>query len=146
MRSKQCLSVCLSILFAIPTWARQIPTPQSIQRDPQAITILSQILSAAGGMQALSAVHDVSATGTVSYNWGDTPVQGNVTVKGRGVAQFRVDASLPDGNRTWGISNGQRFQKDPDGTVTVAPYQDPSSFQNILFPWAHLFIAVQDLS
>ena len=136
-------AIFFSLLFALPCFSQQTsanPAPTA-QRDAEAIAVLSQILHGAGGIQAISAVQDVSASGTVSYNWGNDPVQGTVTIKGRGANQFRIDASLPEGTRTWAVNHGRRFEKEPDGTVKLLRYLDPASFQNILFPWAHLVAA-----
>src|ERR1700722_2251304 len=92
-------SVC--ILASIPA-AQQTPSaPPTVQRDPQAITILTQALNAAGGTSAVVGVPHYTATANVTYYWAGEQVEGTAVLKGRGTGQFRVDATLPDGMRCW---------------------------------------------
>ena len=142
-RRSVCLFV-LSALLAAPAVPQIATTP--VQRDPQAVAVLNQVVTAAGGSAVLGAVQDVTASGTITFNWAGVDVPGNATVKGRGITQFRLDATVSDGNQTWAISNGQAFEKGPDGTVTPGRYRTPSSFANVPFPLAHLLSAIGDSS
>src|ERR1700694_1891739 len=101
------LAFVLSSSLLLPTAAQQSPTlsTQSVQRDPQALTILSQALSAAGGVASIAGLRDVTATGTITYFWADQQVPGSVTLKGRGLAQFRLDAILAAGPRSFVVNN-----------------------------------------
>ncbi len=126
---------------------RQIPTTTqpSVQRDQQALTILSQVLSAAGGQTAVAAIQDYAATGNVTYSWGDG-VQGSVTVKGRGLHQFRVDATLADGVHSWVVNTVTTFQKNPDGSTSPLPSQNTIKPATVIFPLLHILTAMQDTS
>jgi len=117
-----------------------------VQRDPQALTILTQVLNAAGGGTALAAIHDMTATGTITYYWAGEEVQGTVTVKGRGTGQFRLDASLPDGVRSWGVNNGTGFVKEQDGSKNQIPYHNTVNFGSLTFPFAYILAAPRDNS
>src|SRR6266478_1148258 len=103
------LSFVLSVLFLIPSVAQQTTTqqgPQSVQRDAQAISILSQALNAAGGATRLGAIQDFTGTGTIAYNWANNQVPGSVTVYGKGLDQFRMDAGMSSGTQSF-VVNGK---------------------------------------
>jgi len=76
----------LSGCLAAPARGQQTST----RRDTSAIAFLTQVLTAAGGTAALSSVQDFTATGTITHNWDDNPEQGQLTVKARGLTQFRL--------------------------------------------------------
>ncbi len=76
-----------------------IVSAQTAQRDRQAISIINQTLAAGGGAALLSTIQDFTGTGSITYYW-DPQVNGSMTVKGRGLGQFRIDATLPNGRRT----------------------------------------------
>jgi hypothetical protein len=83
-------------------------------------------LNAAGGPSAISSVQDYTATGTITYNWANEPVQAPATIQGMGPGNFRIDSSLPDGTRTWAMSGFSGVLIMPDGTRTR------SAFYNLL--------------
>lgn len=120
-------------------------TSISVQRDPQAVTILTRALSTAGGSSAVGAVIDFTASGNVTYYW-DTAVQGTVTVKGRGLHEFRVDSTLPDGPHSSITNPSASFQKNPDGTVAPLPSQNLVKPAVVTFPLAQVLTVLQDSS
>jgi len=122
------------------------PITQTVQRDQQALTILTQVLNVAGGETALAAIHDITATGTITYYWAGEEVQGTVTVKGRGTGQFRLDASLQNGVRSWAVNNGTGFVKELDGSKKQIPYHNTVNFGSLTFPHAYMSAAQQDNS
>ncbi|MGH9644553.1 MAG: hypothetical protein ACRD3Q_19285 [Terriglobales bacterium] len=126
---------------------RQIPTTTqpTVQRDQQALAILSQALSAAGGQTAVAAIHDYAATGKVTYSWGDG-VQGSVTVKGRGLHQFRVDATFADGVHSWVLNSVTTFQRNPDGSTSPLPSQNTIKPATVIFPLLQILTVSQDTS
>jgi len=140
---------CLFTLF--PSVTSQVSLGQSIssstaqvQRDPQAISVLNQVLTAAGGAAALAQTQDLTASGTITFNWADQDVAGTATLKARGTNQFRIQASFPDGIRVWTTNNGQRVEKEVDGSVIIAFYNLSTVFDNLQFPLAGVFAALQD--
>jgi len=147
-QAKTLVTVFLSILLTFPSLAGQTSTkaPQSIQRDPQALNILGQVLDAAGGLQILSAIQDFTATGSISYNWGDSPVQGSVSIKGRGLSQFRIDTTLPDGVHSWVVTSSIATEKRPDGSSSPLPLPLKMKPATLTFPLTELIVAVQDVS
>jgi hypothetical protein len=126
--------------------AQQTTTSQTVQKDPQAVSVLTQALNAAGGPAALSPIQDFKGTGTITYYWGGEEVNASVTVKGRGTGQFRLDANLPDGVRSWAVNNGTGFLKNTDGTVKVAGYDNSVNFGSLTFPYAYMVTLLQDSS
>jgi hypothetical protein len=119
-----------AVLFA------QVP---SATQDPQAVSILNQALSAAGGATAHRAVIDYSGSGTITYH-NNPDVQGTVSVKGTNSVAIRIDATLPTGVRSWAIHEGVAATKDENGKLSVAankpnvPSSDALPYQTPLFP------------
>jgi hypothetical protein len=145
---RYCALILLVFIFGASLAAQQASPTSTTQAqvDPQAVTILNQVMAAAGGSVIVSTVQDVTASGTITFSWAGQDVSGNATLKGRGTGQFRLDASLPDGSRTWTTSNGREFKKDANGTVTQSRYHIPANFTNLTFPLAELAVALQDPS
>jgi hypothetical protein len=113
----------LSCISALPAGAQQTPT--AVTRDAQAVSILAQSLSTAGGMSVVAAIQDFTGTGNITYNWAGTPVEAQATVRGMGTQCFRSDSSLPAGTRTWAVSGLSAVLINPDGT------RQPSSSYNL---------------
>src|SRR5258708_9557504 len=92
MRSiRPAVGVCLCFALILSTSAQQSTGPQ---RDAQAVAILTQCLSAAGGSPAVSAGQDFPATGAITYNWASPPLSGPVTVFGKRLPNFRLDPTV----------------------------------------------------
>lgn len=126
--------------FTITCFA-QTPT----LRDTQGLQIISQSIAAAGGPNLLQ-VHDVVGTGTITYFWAGKQVQGPVTVKARGTSQFRVDADLPSGTRSWYVSDGQGALRDAAGKTSTIPYQNAATLGALTFPVMRMVPAQSDSS
>lgn len=130
--------------FLASSLAAQQPT--TVQRDPQAMAILTQCLNAGGGMQAISAIQDVTATGTITYSGMDQSPQGSVTIKSLGLNRFRLDASLPDGLHSYVVGKDKTFHKNPDGSMSPMPPLNVVKPASVPFPLFHVLAAVQDSS
>jgi len=139
------LAFFLALLAAQPSATQQTSTT-SVQRDQQALMILTQVLKAAGGQAAVDATQDITASGTITYYWAGEEVQGTVTVKGRGISQFRLDATLSNGVRSWAVNNGTGTIRETDGTTTPIEYHNTINAGNITFPFAHLAVAMHEAS
>jgi hypothetical protein len=92
--------------------------------------VLNQALSLAGGISAINAVKDYTASGSVTYHW-DKDVEGAVTLSASGLNQFRVDASLPKGMRSYSTTGGRIGTKYEDGTVSWFPREVPTAGKTI---------------
>jgi hypothetical protein len=139
------LLICLVSVFCVSLVGQQTPTTTQppVQRDQQALAILGQVLNAAGGQATLGAIQDFTATGNVTYSWG-AGVQGSATVKGRGLHEFRLDATLADGLHSWIVNGSAAFQKNPDGTTSPLPSQNIIKFGPMTFPLVEVLSVVQD--
>lgn len=97
------LSFVLSALFLISSAAQQ-PSPLPPQHDPQAVSILTQCINAVGGQSRVAAIQDFTGTGTITYNWAGKDVPGSVTVYGKGLEAFRMDAGMPSGTQSFVVN------------------------------------------
>lgn len=139
-------TIPLGLFCAIAPWfvAPKAAVAQgSVQRDPQALTILTQSIAAGGGQQLLVSVQDLTETGTITYNWAE-PVTGNVTVKSRGLHQFRIDADLPKGTRITVVSGEGGSVKQVDGRTLPILRQSANDLGSLTLPYLPLIAAMQD--
>jgi len=145
MRSSLAIATLL-LLSVVPVslLAQQgTQTPPAPQRDPQAISVLTQCLNASGGRQAIQSIHDFTGTGTVTYFWANEEVQGTVTVRRLGAA-FRLDASLPDGTRSWLVSEGNGAIRETDGKVKEIMLPNALNLADQTFPFPGIVAALED--
>ena len=98
-----------------------IPRPST--KDAQAVSVVTQALGIVGGIPAIKAIADYSGTGTRTYHLAQD-VQGTVTIRGSGLGEFRLDASLPTGVRSESINGGITI-KTEDGNVQQLHYLAP---------------------
>jgi hypothetical protein len=136
------------LLLAQQTQSSATTAPVTSQ-DPQAVSVLNQALTVGGGITAIKALADYTGSGNITYHW-DQDVQGNVTAQGLGFDDFRLDANLPSGRRSWTIHNGQTALRaengniskfPPDGLVPSSdafPYQTPLFPSSLVFPYQQL--------
>jgi hypothetical protein len=94
------------------------------------VSVLNQAINAAGGMQAISAIKDYTATGSVILHEA-TDVQGSVTVMGLGLNSFRQDTTLLAGGRTQIMTDGGVRTKFENGTIRNS-YRDASWYPGAL--------------
>jgi outer membrane lipoprotein-sorting protein len=125
MRASRFLLLGLALIVCNSAVAQIQPTTPA-PKDPQAVSILTQALAAAGGATAITGISDYTATGTITYHWNpQEQEQGSVTVRGRALAQIRVDANLSRGVRSWVISSGQTTIKSENGALWQYPPAHP---------------------
>lgn len=136
---------CLALLVFTVSPALAQTNPNSVVRDPNALSLLTRVLAVAGGDTAISSIQDFTATGDITYNWTE-PVQASVTVRGRGLHEFRIDAALAGGMRSWVVNNNASFVKNPDGSISALPLQNTAKIASATFPLAQVLWAVQNAS
>ncbi len=122
-------------------------TPAASQTAPsntQAVTILQQALSAAGGAVGHGSIQDFAASGTITYFWAGEQVQGPATVKGRGPDQFRIDANLPEGTRTYVLNHGAGQLKDAAETLSSIPLHNTVNLGILTFPYPSIAMVLSD--
>jgi len=144
------LSVLLfsSAIYLLPVaTATQQPVQSAVPvRDPQAVLTLTQALNAAGGASAISTVQDFTATGNITYYWAGEEVTGTVTIRGARPDQFRLDAQLPNGVRSWCVNAGQGTIKEANGKQSRIPLHSGANLGSLTFPYGPLFQALIDTS
>jgi hypothetical protein len=116
-----------------------------VQRDSDALTILTQTIAAGGGQELLASVQDFTETGTVTHH-SDEQVTGSVIVKGRGLRQFEIVADLSTGNRITLVNGEGGFLKDPDGRSWPIHRQVAVSLGSFTLPCLPLIAAIHDSS
>lgn len=134
------------LCFACFVSSFSVIAQQKIQRDPQAIAMVSQALAAGGGQAAISAIQDYTGTGQITYYWADQDVKGSVTVRGRGMTDFRIDAQLPQGPRTSVFTKTISSLKGIDGSIRVLGEEHSSDVGTVDLPLLELAVALEDQS
>jgi hypothetical protein len=145
MRVLRFLPITL-LLFCFPSLAQQTQSGTAAPaKDPQTITIANKALAAAGGIPAITAITDYTASGTVTYHE-NQDVPGTVKVTGLGLSNFREDATLPTGVRSFAMSNGQAAVKNENGTSGHLDfnYQIPLMTSSVVVPQWQLAAALND--
>lgn len=118
----------------------QLP-PVVASSDAQASAVVSQAINAAGGLQVLLTVQDYTATGQITYYWAGDSVQGQATLRGRGLDQSRLDANLPEGTRSWAVSHGNGTMRKADGTEKPIAGHNAISLGALTLPGLYLVLA-----
>jgi hypothetical protein len=113
----------------------QTPTSsQTATKDPQAVAILTQVLTTAGGLSALSTVQDFSGSGNIIY-YQPLDATGTVIVRGTEMEQFRLDVTLSTGIRSQTMTNGEITVKSEEGKVFTPHVQVPLCPGCIIVPY-----------
>ena len=130
------------LVLTIPSWS-QTPSQSNLPlpvKDPQAVSVVSQALSAAGGNAAIAAIGDYTATGNITYHFDvDRDVQGTVMVRGNGVDQLRIDSNLPSGTRSESTSGITSF-KSENGSVQQIHRPSPMAPARLVLPYLELMM------
>ncbi len=87
--------ISVFLFLNLPTIAQAQESEQPT-RDPQALAVLTQAVSAAG-KSALS-VEDFTATGSITYYWAGEEVKGSAVIRGKGAEQFSMEVLPAYGN------------------------------------------------
>jgi hypothetical protein len=127
--------------LVFPVFAQQ--PAKTVQRDAQAIGLLSQSLNAAGGASQIAAVKDFTATGKITHFWAGEGVNGPSTLRGRGVDQIRIDSDLPGGSRSWVVHKGATSLRK-NGKDVGAPYQTGVDSGAVNNPYFIVLAALND--
>ena len=142
MHFSRLLLVISFSLFSISLTAQQTnngSAPSVVSKDPQAVAVLNKVLSLAGGIQAVGAVSDYTATGSVTYHSTQEDVTGTVTLRGYGPSAFRMDSNLPSGVRTEAVSDSSTIRSE---TGLSRNYNAPLIPSRISLPTLPLPIAL----
>jgi hypothetical protein len=133
------LLLSVSVWAQQPTSLQQATAPTAAPQDPYAISIVHQVLAGAGGISAIRAIQDYTGSGNITYP-SEQDAQGTVTVLGLAGTEFRMDANLPAGTRSWAVADGIVATKMETGAIhstaltAPVPSSDAYPFQTPLFP------------
>ena len=116
---------------------------QGIQ-DPQAVATLNSFIAASGNAAVLAAVQDFVATGSITYNWANQNVQGSVILKALGTSNFRVDATLPTGIRSWAVTGLNGTLVDTDGSRSSIPSYNAMNTGILAWPIPNIIAALSN--
>jgi len=135
-------------LFNIVCQAQQNPVQQTArvaaQGDQQAVKVLTQSLTAAGGVQAVGSLHDFEGAGTITYFLAGQQISGPATVRSRGSDQFRLDAELPQGARSVVVDRGHTKLSEVQGTHLDIPSIAVSAIGLLTNPYPGIATALND--
>ena len=136
------LPLC-SAVWSPQTAAQQGTQPTPAPRDVQAVNVVNQALNVAGGLAAILAVNDYTASGNISYHQGQNQdVQGSVIMSGLGLNEFRLDATLQAGVRSFAVnSEGQTAGKNENGDVWRKQFPIPMITGTFALPSRELAVA-----
>jgi hypothetical protein len=151
MRSARLGVLLCTLLFTIPLRAQLTQAPTAPTQDPtattlppvtkdaQAVSAVNQALIIAGGIPAITAITDYTATGSITLHMDvDKDVQGSVTVRGSGLGDLRLDLNLPSGISSRAIAGGQVSEKAEDGVVRGSFDQPPMLASRFVIPYLPL--------
>jgi len=142
MRPRLAFCLTTALLLSVVAVGQQVVSPIP-QRDPKAIALITQAITAAGGPSAIGAVNDVTATGNITFYLAGKEVPGTVSVKGRGLGEFRIDTTLSDGTvRSAVVNNGTASSKRADGNVKELVNQHTDAAGASYLPYLELAEAV----
>src|SRR6266481_549435 len=136
MRSSLNLKILLILLLCSSCLFSQTQVSKSATKDTQAVTLLQNAISLSGG-SAYASIQDYAATGNISYFWAGLEVKGTVTIYSKGSGQFRLDAHLAAGTRSWAVDNGFGSLLETNGTRSTISYANAlhlGSYSRALLP------------
>ncbi len=108
------------------------------------LSALARAIEASGVADPIRPVYDFTATGTIIYFWAGEEVSGPATVRGRTGGQFRLDAVLPNGTRSFSVSRGIGSIREPGSEVKLFPFHITLNLGVEAFPYLDLTTAVND--
>ena len=135
--------VCVICSFVCLATGQLLNAQNSATKDPRAISVMNACINASGGSQALIGIQDFVASGSTTFNWNE-PTSASSTLKGRIGNQFRFDAALGSGTRSWVVSDGNGGLVDADGSRTAFSRQTGYSLRNLTLPVLDFSVALSD--
>ena len=135
------MGLLVVIAFTASLYSQERPKPP--QRDAALVDVLTRVVAAAGGPQAVASVHDLTESGEITFYWG-SGVKGPVTIRTLGANHFRMEADLPEGKTTWVVKDGSGTKREGDQKTHTLSGANAINFGNLTHPVAHLAAALAD--
>ena len=139
---KQVSIITLLLAFSPGTPCQQ--SPHTVRRDSDAMTLITKVLSAAGGVAGANSISDVTGTGKVTFYWADQEVSGSATLKSRAGEQLKLEAVLAGGKPRWTVSRGAGVFVDIADTKHRIPVVDAKSLAMLMVPLTYLTKAIEN--
>ncbi len=139
------LSFFAALLVTLPNSPASPQTASTVLRDSQALAVMQQAV-AVGGSTSLGSIQDFTATGSITYFWAGSQVQGTATVRALATTSFRVDANLPQGTRSWVASYGSGTVRNTDGSLVPIPSNNTQNLGALTFPLLKVAAALNNTS
>jgi len=117
--------------------------PKRPQREPVLLDVLTRVVNAAGGAQALASVHDLTESGEITFHWGEG-VEGPVTIQALMGNHFRMEADLPEGKRTWVVNNGSGTSREGDHKAFPLSRENAVNLGDLTFPIGQIAAVLGD--
>ena len=130
------------VLTSVFTNIVAVSSAQSASADQKGAAMLQQVMAASGA--ATNPVRGFTAAGTITYYWAGQPIQGSATIRARGNDQFRLDASLPEGTRSYTTSQQGGSRKSADGKLSAIPVHNTLGATILMLPYPAIAAALSD--
>lgn len=104
--------------------------------------VLTRVVAAAGGQEAMESIQDLTEAGEITFHWAN-PIVGPVVIRSVGRNRFRMDADLPIGPRVWVVKNGLGKRKEGSVEFPLA-HENAINLENLTFPVAFLSAALAE--
>lgn len=131
---------CFCSLFFLSSFLSAQTTNAGPAKDPQGLAVVQQALLASNA----ASVRDLTASGTITYYWGSSEVQGSAQVVALGADKFRIDALIPGGMRSWWVGGGSGQLRDTNGKINRIPYDNALNLGALTFPLLRLSSLAQN--
>ena len=123
--------------------ASAVPVAAQVAGSEQrGMDVLQQVLQVSGA--AMNPFRAFTANGSITYFWAGQPAQGSATIRARGNDQFRMDANLPDGTRSFVTSRRGGHRRSPDGTLSEIPAHNTMGGTILTIPYPAIAAALTD--
>jgi hypothetical protein len=109
----------------------------------EAIKIINRA-AAVAGIDVNLPFPSFTASGSITYNWGDVPVPGSAAISSSGNSQFRLDSTLKEGSQSFIVSTDAAVLKPIAGSKVRVPPRNVGLTKNPLIPVMELAVWLSD--
>jgi hypothetical protein len=130
-------------LYVFPVFLL-VSVTRGLAQEPTSDAAVREILTQSVNASQTSQVQSFTATGIMTFHWAGRLVQANATIRGRGHAQFRIDAEVPGGTLSFAINGISSVRKEANGRLTQIPLHNTISKGGTTFPYLAINAAMAD--
>jgi hypothetical protein len=123
----------------------QQPSQREVKRDPQALALLSEVVSSGGGIGAIKAIDDFRSSGNITLEQSGKEIHGTFLIKARGALnQLRLEIDTAPGREVLTIDGTAMSRKQPDGKLRQIQNQHTDNIGSTINPLPQLASALTD--